>query len=163
MCRIPPPPPACDLRDFRRWWRSGKCVGFPPTPPPPPPRSSAFMGLARLSRLAAVLKTVCCAPPPLFFLNPGSAPACGCSLWLLYAAHWACLRSPNVHAALPLRLWSSWSCPRYCSEACNRFTIVHWNDIPASFWLLHTTFIVWGYLFASCWSYKFTRCDSHSI
>ena len=42
---------------------------------PPPPRSSAFLGLARLSRrLAAVRKKpVCCAPPPLF-LNPGSAP-----------------------------------------------------------------------------------------
>ena len=137
MCRIPPPPlPLVTCATFDAWWRSGKCVGFPPTPAPLPAHQLSwdlrdFRGWRRSYKQ-------CVVPPPPFFY-PGSAPACGCSLLLLYA-HWACLRSPNVHAALPLRLWSSWSCPRYCSEACNRFTIVHWNDIPASFWLLHTTF-----------------------
>ena len=67
MFRIPP---VWDLRDYRLWWRSEKkSVGVPP---PPPLRSSAFLGLARLSRLAAVRKkNQCCAPPPfLKILDP---------------------------------------------------------------------------------------------
>ena len=71
----PPLPPACDLRDFRRWWRSGKKKCWSPPPPPPPAIISYFLGLARLSRLAAVREknSVLCPPPPLF-LYPGSAP-----------------------------------------------------------------------------------------
>ena len=72
MCRIPPPPPArlSTLVALRK-----KSVGVSPTPtPPPPPRSSAFLGLAQLSMLAAVRK-VCCAhlfkilDPPLAELS----------------------------------------------------------------------------------------------
>ena len=70
-----PPPPFETLKKKKKKKCVGtqKCVGFPP--PPPPPRSWAFLGLARLSRLAAVRKKQCVVPPPPFFFNPGSAPA----------------------------------------------------------------------------------------
>ena len=41
----------------------------------------------------------------------------------LHYASWAYLRSSYVHTALPLRLWCSWLCPRYCSDAFNCFTM----------------------------------------
>ena len=58
----PPPPP-------RRRWRSRKKKV---SESPPPPRLSAFLGLARVSRLAAVRKQQYVVPP--LSQIPGSAP-----------------------------------------------------------------------------------------
>ena len=58
--------PGCYLPPWRRWRSGKKSVGVPP----PPPRLSAFLGLARVSRLAAVRKNRCYAPLSQI---PGSA------------------------------------------------------------------------------------------
>ena len=95
-----------------------KCVGPPPprlwlarlstlvalrkkvSEPPPPPRSSAFLGLARLSRLAAVKNTPSVLCPPLF-INPGSAPdfknTCTIHLW-----------EQNLVTLTCLKIWLFW-------------------------------------------------------
>ena len=74
--RVPPPPPLSSFFGTCATLDAGgapkKRVSEPP-PPPPPPRSSAFLGLARLSRLAAVREKNSVVPP--LFENPGSAPA----------------------------------------------------------------------------------------
>ena len=64
----PPPPPVWDLRDSRRWWRSGKkkCWSLPDTH-----QLISFFGTCATFEAGGGPEQ-CCAP---LFYNPGSAPA----------------------------------------------------------------------------------------